>query len=245
MTSSNIVGSGGFSYEMNPEWAKLPEGWEMPTAAVYGDSQDRVYAFNRDPEHPVCIFDKEGNFVSAWGAGLINFAHSILLDNNDNVWLVDRNTHEVHKYTGDGQHIMTIGQKGVRSDTGVDPEDYSSTAFQSVTHGGPPFNMPAGIALNDEGQIFIADGYANARVHKFTPEGQLIQSWGEPGDGPRTVPLAPRHLDRQERAGAGGRPRERPRTGVHPGRRIHQHMAQQAHRPGAVLRRLRRHRVHS
>ena len=121
MTSSNIVGSGGFSYEMNPDWAKLPEGWEMPTAAVYGDSQDRVYAFNRDPEHPVCIFDKEGNFISAWGTGLITFAHSILLDNNDNVWLVDRNTHEVHKYTGDGQHIMTIGQRGVRSDTGVDP----------------------------------------------------------------------------------------------------------------------------
>ena len=184
MTSSNIVGSGDFSYEMNPEWAKVPEGWEMPTAAVYGDSQDRVYAFNRDPEHPVCIFDKDGNFISAWGAGLITFAHSILLDNNDNVWLVDRNTHEVHKYTGDGQHIMTIGQRGVRSDTGVDPEDYSSTAFQSVTHGGPPFNMPAGIALNDAGEIFIADGYANARVHKFTPDGQLIKSWGEPGDGP-------------------------------------------------------------
>ena len=184
MTSSNIVGSGDFSYEMNPDWAKLPEGWEMPTAAVYGDSQDRVYAFNRDPEHPVCIFDKDGNFISAWGSGLITFAHSILLDKDDNVWLVDRNTHEVHKYTGDGQHIMTIGQKGVRSDTGVDPDDYSSTAFQSVTHGGPPFNMPAGIALNDAGEIFIADGYANARVHKFTPQGQLIQSWGEPGDGP-------------------------------------------------------------
>ena len=52
MTSSNVVGSGDFTYEMNPDWAKLPEGWEMPTAAVYGDSQDRVYAFNRDPEHP-------------------------------------------------------------------------------------------------------------------------------------------------------------------------------------------------
>ncbi len=52
MTSSNIVGSGDYSYEMNPDWAKLPEGWEMPSAAVYGDSNDRVYAFNRDPEHP-------------------------------------------------------------------------------------------------------------------------------------------------------------------------------------------------
>ena len=43
--------------------------------------------------------------------------------------------------------------------------------------------MPAGIAVNDADEIFIADGYANARVHKFTPEGEHIQSWGDPGSG--------------------------------------------------------------
>ena len=180
---ANIVGSGDYTYEMDADWAKLPEGWAMPTAAVFGDSNDRVYAFNRDSDHPVCVFDKDGNFLWSWGQGLIAFAHAIIIDKDQNVWLVDRNTHEVHKYTKEGAHLMTIGSKGDRSDTGVDPEDYSSTAFQTVTHGGPPFNMPAGIAFNDEGQIFIADGYANARVHKFTPQGDLIQSWGGPGDG--------------------------------------------------------------
>ena len=180
---ANIVGSGDYTYEMDADWAKVPEGWAMPTAAVFGDSNDRVYAFNRDPDHPVCIFDKDGNFLWSWGQGLIAFAHAIIIDKDENVWLVDRNTHEVHKYTKEGAHLLTIGRKGQRSDTGADPEDYSSTAFQAVTHGGPPFNMPAGIAFNDEGQIFIADGYANARVHKFTPQGDLIKSWGGPGDG--------------------------------------------------------------
>ena len=180
---ANIVGSGDYTYEMDADWAKLPEGWAMPTAAVFGDSNDRVYAFNRDSDHPVCVFDKDGNFLWSWGQGLIAFAHAIIIDKDQNVWLVDRNTHEVHKYTKEGAHLMTIGSKGDRSDTGVDPDDYSSTAFQTVTHGGPPFNMPAGIAFNDEGQIFIADGYANARVHKFTPQGDLIKSWGGPGDG--------------------------------------------------------------
>ncbi len=183
MATANIVGSGEYTYEMEADWAKVPEGWAMPTAAVFGDSEDRVYAFNRDSEHPVCVFDKAGNFLWSWGQGLITFAHAILIDKDQHVWLVDRNTHEIHKYTKEGAHVMTIGRRGVRSDTGVDPEDYSSTAFETVTHGGPPFNMPAGIALNDEGQIFIADGYANARVHKFTPQGELIQSWGGPGDG--------------------------------------------------------------
>ena len=183
MTTASTVGTGKYTYEVNDDWAKLPEGWEMPAAAVYGDSQDRVYCFNRDPDHPICIFDREGNFVSSWGAGLISFAHAIYLDKQDNVWLVDRNKHQVFKYTSDGKLLMTIGEEGVRSDTGVAPDDYSSTTWSSVTHGGAPFNMPAGIALNEAGEIFIADGYANARVHKFTPEGKFILSWGGPGSG--------------------------------------------------------------
>ena len=184
MATANTVGTGKYTYTLDENWAKLPEGWEMPAAAVAGDSQDRIYCFNRDADHPIVIFDREGNYLSSWGAGLIAFAHAILLDPEDNVWLVDRNNHQVMKFTSDGELLMTIGAKGFRSDTGVAPDDLSSTAFQSVTHGGDPFNMPAGIAFNTGGDIFIADGYANARVHRFNAQGQHIMSWGEPGTGP-------------------------------------------------------------
>ena len=183
MAAISTVGTGKYTYEVNEDWAKLPEGWEMPAAAVYGDSQDRVYCFNRDPDHPICIFDRDGNLVSSWGGGLISLAHAIYLDKQDNVWLVDRNKHQVFKYTNDGKLLMTIGEEGARSDTGVGPDDYSSTTWSSVTNSGAPFNMPAGIAVNDAGEIFIADGYANARVHKFTSDGKLIMSWGDPGSG--------------------------------------------------------------
>ena len=30
----------------------------------------------------------------------------------------------------------------------------------------------------------MTDGYGNARVHRFSPDGKLIRSWGEPGTGP-------------------------------------------------------------
>jgi DNA-binding beta-propeller fold protein YncE len=183
MAATTTVGAGKYTYDVDEDWAKLPEGWEMPAAAVYGDSKDRVFCFNRDPDHPICIFDREGNLVSSWGAGLISFAHAIYLDKEDNVWLVDRNKHQVFKYTTDGKLLMTIGDEGSRSDTGVAQDDYSSTTWSSVTHSGAPFNMPAGIAVNDAGEIFIADGYANARVHKFTSDGKLIMSWGDPGSG--------------------------------------------------------------
>ena len=181
---ATTVGSGKYTYEMHEDWAKVPEGWNVPAAAVAGDSQDRVYCFNRDPDHPVVVFDREGNYLSSWGGGLIKFAHAILVDKEDNVWLVDTHHGQVMKFTSDGKPLMTIGTKGYRSDTGVDPSDYGSDAYKSVTHGGEPFNLPAGIALNSSGDVFISDGYANCRVHRFSPDGKLIRSWGEPGGGP-------------------------------------------------------------
>ncbi len=184
MTTTSMVGEGQYTYEMHTDWAKVPEGWKMPAAAVYGDSQDRVYCFNRDPGHPVMIFDREGNFLNSWGADLFAFPHAIILDPQDNVWLVERNNGQIMKFTQDGQLLQTIGEKGFRSDTGADNTDFGSNGWRLVTHGGDPFNLPAGIAINEAGEIFIADGYANARVHKFASDGTLIKSWGGPGSGP-------------------------------------------------------------
>ena len=184
MTTTTTVGSGKYTYEMHTDWAKLPEGWAMPAAAVYGDSQDNIYCFNRDPDHPIIIFDREGNYLNSWGKGLFAFPHAIVIDPQDNIWLVERNNGQIMKFTRDGQLLQTIGEKGYRSDTGADNTDFSSNGWKDVTHGGDPFNLPAGFVINEAGEIFIADGYANARVHKFAADGTLIKSWGGPGSGP-------------------------------------------------------------
>jgi DNA-binding beta-propeller fold protein YncE len=184
VTPTQKVGSGKFTYEMDENWAKLPEGWKMPAAAVYGDSNDRVFCFNRDPNHPVVIFDRDGNYLSSWGAGLFVVPHYIYLDRDDNVWLVDRDGGQVHKFTTDGHLLMTLGTKGYRSETGADPDDFSPDGYKQVVKGGEPFNRPAGIALNPAGEIFIADGYGNARMHKYSAQGKLMFSWGGPGVGP-------------------------------------------------------------
>jgi hypothetical protein len=67
---ARTVGSGKYTYDMVEEWAQLPPGWDMPAAAVAADSQDRVYCFNRSPEHPVIVFDPGGGYLYSWGAGL-------------------------------------------------------------------------------------------------------------------------------------------------------------------------------
>lgn len=184
MATATLVGSGKHRYEVQEDWACLPDGWAMPAAAVAVDAQDRVYCFNRNPDHPIVVFDRQGTFLSSWGAGLIRFAHAIIVDADDHLWLVDRDHGQIMQFTATGELLRTIGTKGYRSDTGVDPNDFSSSAYKHVTHGGGPFNLPTDIALTPSGEMFITDGYGNARVHKFAADGTYLFSWGEPGTGP-------------------------------------------------------------
>ncbi len=179
---SKIVGTGDYTYEVNEEWAQLPDGWDMPAASVFGDSQDRIFCFSRSPDHYIVIFDREGNYLHHWDAGPFTFAHAIYIDHEGMVWLIDRDVGQVFKYTPEGQLLLTIGTRDYQSDTGV--AEISSSLSHTVVRPGEPFNLPAGIAIAPSGDIFIADGYGNSRIHRFTPEGKLILSWGEPGSGP-------------------------------------------------------------
>ena len=177
------VGSDKYRCEVIQDWAKLPEGSEVSAVAVAVDSQDRVFCCTSSTEHPVITFGREGKYLSSWGEGLFDWPHAISVDKEDNLWVVDRDRGQVFKFTPQGELLLTIGTKGHRSDTGVDPEDSSSKAYQKVTQPGEPFNRPTGVAVAPSGEIFVSDGYANCRIHKFSPKGEHLLSWGEPGDG--------------------------------------------------------------
>jgi DNA-binding beta-propeller fold protein YncE len=130
------------------------------------------------------VFDRDGNFVTSWGAGMFKFPHAIRFDSQGFAWLTDEHHQQFMKFTADGQLLQTIGVKGHRSDTGVPNEDFSSVAWKKVTHGGGPFNLPTDIAFAPDGSMFMSDGYGNARVHKFSADAKHMFSWGEPGKAP-------------------------------------------------------------
>ena len=150
-------------------WGKLPEGWRYVEAAgVAVDSRDNVYVFNRG-EHPVIVFDREGNFLRSWGEGLVGRAHGITVGPDDEVWLTDDGNHTIRKFTPEGKLFLTIG----------DPD--KPATLQS----GKPFNRPTHVALSPlTGDLYISDGYGNSRVHKYDPKGRHLFSWGEPGTDP-------------------------------------------------------------
>ncbi len=165
-------GSGKYTYEVVEGWGKLPDGWEWGWIPGVGcDSQDRVYVYSRSA-HPLVIFDREGNFLDSWGEGIIQDAHGIWIDPDDNVWCVERETHCVFKFNNQGELVMTIGTPGVAGAPGE------------------PFRMPTDLAISADGSLFISDGYDNARVHKYTPDGKHILSWGEYGTGPGQFELS-------------------------------------------------------
>jgi DNA-binding beta-propeller fold protein YncE len=182
MTTAS-VGTGKHTFDVIEDWAKVPEGWNAPMAAVALDSQDRVYGFNRG-DHRVIVFDRDGNYLYDWGEGMFPFPHAIYVDPQDNVWIVERNDCQIFKFTPKGELLMTIGEKGHRSNTGADPNDFSSNGYRDVVRPGGPFNLPAGVAVAPDGKIFISDGYANCQVHRFSAEGKHEISWGAPGGGP-------------------------------------------------------------
>jgi DNA-binding beta-propeller fold protein YncE len=103
---------------------------------------------------------------------------------DENLWLVDRDHAQMMLFDTSGRRLRTIGTRGFRSDTGVAPDDFKSDAYKRVTHGGGPFNLPTDIDVAPSGEMFVTDGYGNARVHKFAPDGTHLFSWGEPGTGP-------------------------------------------------------------
>ncbi len=142
-------------------------------SAVATDSQDRVYAFQRkDP--PIVVFDRAGNYLSSWGNGAFLFAHGISIS-NDIVYLTDRDSSVCLIYTLDGKPVQMLGRHGVHSDTGCErPGDL-------VPRAAGPFNYPTELVPDPAGDLYVSDGYRNARVHRFSPDGHLKFSWGEPG----------------------------------------------------------------
>src|SRR3989441_6701975 len=54
----------------------------------------------------------------------------------------------------------------------------------TVSRPAGPFNRPTNLAVGPQGDLYVSDGYGNCRVHRFSPTGDLKQSWGVPGTGP-------------------------------------------------------------
>jgi DNA-binding beta-propeller fold protein YncE len=163
------LGSGKWSFEVQESWAKIPDEIVLGDCAAVGvDSKDNVYAFNRG-DHPIAVFDQDGNLLRTWGEGVFTRPHGVHMAPDDTIWLTDDGDHTVRHCTLDGRVLLTIGIPG------------KPAPFMS----GEPFHRCTHTALSPQcDRLYISDGYGNARIHKYTVDGKLLSSWGEPGTDP-------------------------------------------------------------
>jgi hypothetical protein len=167
-------------FRVVPGWEQLPAGYRHgDVAGVAVDSQDRVFVLTRRDARCI-VYDRDGSFINSFGEDVFTERiHALTIDANDFIYTADDGDHTIRKFAPDGTLLMTLGTPGVPSDTGYDGK--TTTSIQRL---GPPFNRPTKAAIGPEGDIFVSDGYGNARIHRFSAEGELLASWGELGSGP-------------------------------------------------------------
>jgi DNA-binding beta-propeller fold protein YncE len=165
------------TYELIRDFLKPPSDQPLGIVSrVATDSQDRVYVFQRK-NPPVMVFDRDGNFLSAWGTGEVTDPHGLKIV-DDIVYTTDRSDSVAKSFTLDGSLLLSLGQRGVHSDTGCTGSPWLAERAAG------PFNHPTEMIAHPNGDLYVTDGYRNARVHRFTRDGQLVTSWGAPGKAP-------------------------------------------------------------
>ncbi len=168
-TGPAVLGEGDFKYEVSGKnWGNLPADWYYKEAtSVAVNSKGQVYIFNRGT-HPMLVLDREGNVESWWGDSVFGNPHGVTIGPDDTVFCVDNGDSTVRKFTADGTLLMTLGT----------PNRPSSKMS------GEPFCLPTHVAIDKRnGDFYVADGYSNARVHKYDPNGKYLFSFGESGTG--------------------------------------------------------------
>jgi DNA-binding beta-propeller fold protein YncE len=159
----------GSLFRLASEWRlTLPAGWKWGwVSSIACDSQDRLFVHSRS-DHPLIVFDSGGKFLDSWGVGFLEpeQAHGVSVGSNDSVFCTEL-SHCVYRFDAGGKLTMTVGTPGKPS-----------------TADGAPFNKPTDAAEDEEGNVYVSDGYENHCLHKFDRDGNLIDSWGEAGTGP-------------------------------------------------------------
>lgn len=177
-----------FESVLTIDGVKMPPGLYLgEVAGVAVNSKGHIFAYTRSgsPSAPLHLaraaqlfeFDATGKFIKEIGQNLFSmgWAHSVRVDKDDNIWIVDNGTNVVTKFNAAGQVLFALGR---RQESIQPPLSHDAPAVQWR------FNEPTDVAFDSKGNIYVSDGYANSRVAKFDKDGHWVKSWGEKGSAP-------------------------------------------------------------
>ena len=181
------------AFDSVPDAIRLPKDLYLGEASgVAVNSKGHVFVFSRGntrgPAYAAAAaqlleFDAGGNFLREIGKNLYgwSFAHAVLIDRDDDIWVTDKGSDLVIKFTPEGKVAMVLGRKQEASDEDTAP----------LKHPKPPlpaedgrFRQVTDVTWDAAGNTFISDGYINSRVAKVDKDGNWLMSWGTRGSAP-------------------------------------------------------------
>lgn len=150
-------------WPLNPH--AVPDYGRVEVRSVACDPHtDRVFVLQYSQKYPVLVFDRAGRFLTSWGAGRFTMPHGCrVCPRTGELWMTDDGDSRVLRFSQTGTLLATYG---VKSKPGNDPRH---------------FNRPADVAFAPDGNVFVADGYGNARVVHLDAQGRFVNAWGTRG----------------------------------------------------------------
>jgi outer membrane protein assembly factor BamB len=169
------LGSGAWTFEVDPEWPKLPEGKKLGAThgGVVVDKAGNIYASS--DTNGIFVFSADGKFARTIAPELTNF-HGLMLraeGSQEFLYGALNKAAKAVKLSLDGKVQWEIGvprESGFYEQPG-DPKK-KPTAF-----------MPTGIAVGPDGRIYVADGYGASVIHVFSPDRKYVKTIGTKGEG--------------------------------------------------------------
>jgi DNA-binding beta-propeller fold protein YncE len=207
------VSSPEIAFDAAASLLKFPDNISMgEVAGVATNSKGDIFVYARTGHPTISIgtsrpfahggsrlyqFDRTGKFVREIGHESYGFlvAQQVRIDPQDNIWIVDQMSAMVIKFDPNGRVQLLLGRKAEAERVPALPLIAPAGATAAPSGRGRAgavgagaqsdlFQRPTDVAWDAAGNIYVADGYGNARVAKFDKNGKFIKSWGSKGPAP-------------------------------------------------------------
>jgi len=178
---ATITGVAEIPFTSVPNFLKLPPGESLgESVAVATNSKGHVFVYHRRDTTRLFEFDRNGTFLKEIGKGYygFEFAHSVRVDKDDNIWTVDEGTNLVTKFSPDGKVLMVLGRRPPAVDGPVVFPAGPNQPSQKYI-----FCRPTDVGFDPQGNIFVSDGYCNNRVVKYDKNGRFLAQAGSEKSG--------------------------------------------------------------
>jgi|TARA_B100000959_G_C14937343_1_gene606299 peptidylamidoglycolate lyase len=115
----------------------------------------------------IFVYDAlSGDLIKYWGENEFIMPHGLSVDKEDNIWVTDVGAHQIKKFSGNGELLLSIGKRGVSGNDEI------------------TFDRPTDIGFDKSGNFYVSDGYINSRIVKYSKDGVYLKEWGTKGEKP-------------------------------------------------------------